>query len=495
MQYELCTCVTCFRQNPTATRAAEVQPDKQMNRQIDSQDSTENRQETPKKRFKTVNWSRRLFKGHNNNIDQYLHTAPKLVEYEQDKFNTNKIVNFKENVHNGETNIKKSPEIDDFRRRDYILAKELIADKLNARKKLEQNAYYNTLQYTGDHTVEETKFREKFNKININDISTLNKPGGTLAKASNNYNFVNDFHISKIKPVNRFTRKEITYHEQQDSDNNIAVNTSDTIIRSIELTTENEPSYRRTKEPDKIDEVSLNHTRGNKNVLGEFNISKISNNSALFNKTSIANKRTDSYNKDLNAEHTKLLNINAISTTKMSKIIVSKKETKSKVFKPSRSTILVNTKPNTKISTNTNSNSEILKYELVTKPIVKINKTNELKENEIETNVTKVKDSRRILSTPETTKLINLDANLDDLAFEATMADLNTNIIEADSNFDIKKYLKNRGLPVGEDDPKNEIAKKMKKDLENIFTMPVSSASTTAAYTDIFEALENAFDL
>lgn len=480
-----------------ATRAAEKQPDELTNRQIDSQHLTENRYETSKKRFKTVNRSRRLFREHND-IRKYLHRAPKLAEYEQDdKFNINKIDNFKENVNTGKIYIKKSPKIDDFRRRDYILAKELIADKLNAKKKLEQNEYYNRPQYAKDHTTEENQSRAKFTTIIINDdISTQNKPDGTLAKASNNYKFVDDFHISKIKPVNRFTTKGITYHKQQDSDNNISVNTSDTNIRSIELTTENEPSYRRTKEPDKIDEVSLNNTRGNKNVLGEFNINNFSNNSALFNKTSIANKSTDSNNKDFNAEYTrKLLNINAISTTKMNTIFESKKETKTKVFKPTHSSILVNTKPNTKISTNTNSNSEILKYELVTKPIVKINKTNELKENEMKSNVTKVIDSRRILSTPKTTTLINLDANLDDLAFEATMADENTKMFEADSTFDIQKYLKNRGLPVGEDDPKNEIAKKMKEDLENIFTMPVSSASTTAAYTDIFEALENAFDL
>ncbi|CAH2083276.1 unnamed protein product [Euphydryas editha] len=64
------------------------------------------------------------------------------------------------------------------------------------------------------------------------------------------------------------------------------------------------------------------------------------------------------------------------------------------------------------------------------------------------------------------------------------------------STFDINNYIKNSDIQDIKDvEKKKEIERKMKEDLNELFSSPTTNSSTTDSYTDIFKDLEDEFDL
>lgn len=63
-------------------------------------------------------------------------------------------------------------------------------------------------------------------------------------------------------------------------------------------------------------------------------------------------------------------------------------------------------------------------------------------------------------------------------------------------SFDINNYIKNSDIQGIKDvEKKNEIERKMKEDLNELFALPATNTSTTDSYTDIFKDLEDEFGL
>lgn len=63
-------------------------------------------------------------------------------------------------------------------------------------------------------------------------------------------------------------------------------------------------------------------------------------------------------------------------------------------------------------------------------------------------------------------------------------------------SFDINNYIKNSDIQDIKDAEKNnEIERRMKEDLNELFALPTTNTSTTDSYTDIFKDLEDEFGL
>lgn len=127
-----------------------------------------------------------------------------------------------------------------------------------------------------------------------------------------------------------------------------------------------------------------------------------------------------------------------------------------------------------------------------TTQISNFNKSEGIRESTIQDVKTKPKSSKLNNVANFTTKVIKY--------FNKT----NENITEEDGHdsfksglsFDINNFIKNSDIQdIKDAEKKNEIERRMKEDLNELFALPTTNTSTTDSYTDIFKDLEDEFGL